>query len=745
MKPNRRNCLVIGILGAGVGLVALLILIFAFYIGPNLVKEKRAEIGPPTIIVHTPDKGDEVPEGDLLTASATATSRNPIARMEVWLNGVKNQEQVSQGDENTFYASFEIDMTEGSHILVFRAIDNNGLVGQSLPIPITGTRGLAILTTEDGQTLEEIADALGANPDELRDLNPGMGNDGLPGGTNVNVPRPPAQPGDPDPGQPPDGGQPKDKPPDPPPDTTKAYEVLPIQSPVISIGNWVSTLLSIMPQAPTSFFAEYKDCVVQLHWYDEADNETHFNIWMQRDYGPPQLIATTPDNPLNGPTTYKFKSPLYGFYSFWVEAANSIAGQPSEIKQVFVSDPCKSGIATTLEIEALDMYIFESYNDIYCYLSVDGTEYKLIPESGYIQVQNNWGDITKHWGGEKRILFPMPEDEELTLEGHCYSAISPLMISPFTTFNTSVPREKWDGSRLEIKTDAFLIGYRVQPFGPEKAQGAFHYVNYGLNPPEIWNVEAEGELEIPEKDWKARTVTLTWHWEGNPDELNSFLILIDGKEFRHVSKIQRQESILMGSACGQEYSFEMIAIGPGGARSVPSTAKRYQQPPCPVMAEVRFLTVISNTTDDTDCIPPLMWTCLPYTGGSCDALGVYYDIWVMGAGHKKVKIRYGNTNNSFHYQCGIEYRFSNQLSATQDAIIVPVDPSSPEIRFGTIFWEEDGPSDDDKFGETDERIHHDYDDWPTVSEVITLHVPMMNETADATIKVRVSGYAYPGP
>ena len=724
-------------------LSGLLFILLRYAIGPRIAADKRTEIIQPVITVHEPANGDTVFESEPLTASATASSVNPIARMELWLDGEKFLEQFPTDLVNSYYASFDFNLIEGYHLLVFRMVDSEGLVAQSVPLTIVSEKGTANLVLKDGgQTLEGIADAIGEAANVLHEMNPNLGGVELPVGTNVRVPK----------ARPQAGGDILVGPADKDPGTNSLiktavhYEV---KHTNLSVGilDLISAVISDMrPGAPTSLNAEYENCVIELLWQDNADNETHFNIWMQSSFGPPQLIAETKSNPKNGPTIFSFQSPSYGFYNFWVEAANGLGSQPSEMKEVFVSDQtCKNEIATYLEIEALDMFTFSSLQDYYCYLSVEGTEFRRIPEGdGVFMVQNNWGDITKHWGGDKRILFPMPADEELTLEGYCLAKLGPLMVTPIKPFNVSVPREKWNGSRLEIKTDAFLIGYRVMPFGPETASGRFQFVDYDLHPPDLWNVEAQGELQFPEKDWKARTVTLTWHWAGDPNKIQNFLILIDGKEYRYVSKFQRQDSILLGSACGRDYAFEMVVVGPGGARSTPGNTLVYQQPSCPVMAEVQFLSIKSDVVDDTDCIPPFMDTCLPYIGGSCHSIGVFYEIWVMGSGQEKIKLEYGSPQISIQYKCGIEYQFSNQLRAVPDTILVPIDPSSPGIRVGTTFWDSDDGG-HDKFAVIDELIIFGYDTWPTIDQVFTFSSPMMSETADATVKVRVRGFYQPGP
>ena len=741
-KKRMTGCIIAALISIAV-LASLFFILLKYYIGPRFAADKRAEIIQPVITVHEPANGDTVFESEPLTASATATSVNPIARLELWLDGDKFLEQMPIDITDTFYAAFNFNLIEGQHVLVFRMVDREGLVAQSAPLTVISKKGTAILVLEDGrQTLDSIAEALGEDADVLQDLNPDLTEGNLPKGANIKVPKPRPQGGrfgfagsaviapDPSSGI----------------NLADLYEVAKIDT-AFGVMDLVSAVISNMsPVTPTSFNAEYENCVIELRWQDNAVNETHFNVWMQSSFGPPQLIATTKNNPKNGPTAFTFQSPSYGFYAFWVEAANALGSQPSEIKEVFVSDQtCKNEIATYLEIEALDMYSYNPAQGYYCYLSVEGSDFMRIPEGdGIIQVQNNWGNITKYWGGDKRILFPMPADEELNMEGYCLAKLGPLMVAPIKPFNVSVPREKWNASRLEIKTDAFLIGYRVRPFGPETASGRFQFVDYDLRSPELWNVEALGELQFPEKDWKARTVSLTWHWAGEPDEILNFLILIDGQEYRYVSKLQRQESILLGSACGRDYAFEMVAVGPGGARSTPGNTFVYQQLPCPVMAEVQFLSIKSEVVDDTDCIPPFMDTCLPYIGASCHSIGVFYEIWAMGAGQEKIKLVYGSPQISIQYKCGIEYQFSNQLRAVPDTIIVPIDPSSPGIRVGTAFWDSDDGG-NDKFADIDKPIMFSYDVWPTIDQIFTFSSPIMSETADATVKIRVRGFYQPGP
>ena len=102
--------------------------------------------------------------------------------------------------------------------------------------------------------------------------------------------------------------------------------------PIIDIGAFISAVLSNMPKAPSNLQAEFKDCMVRLAWIDNADNETHYNIWMQRLGGPPQLIKTVGGSPSTGPAWTEFRAPAFGIYGFWVEAVNGLGSQPSQMK-----------------------------------------------------------------------------------------------------------------------------------------------------------------------------------------------------------------------------------------------------------------------------------------------------------------------------------------------------------------------------------------------------------------------------
>jgi len=336
----------------------------------------------------------------------------------------------------------------------------------------------------------------------------------------------------------------------------------------------------------------------------------------------------------------------------------------------------------------------------------------------------------------------MPEDEELTLSGMCLGWQGNLD-TELEPFGASVPRAQWDGRRLELKTAQLLVGYRIQPTGPQTMLGTFQYTDYSLPPPQITKVETYAYPVEDQVAYDAPTsyVNLTWEWEGDLNKIDNYLVLIDGKEFRTTKKDDPFEIIFLFS-CGWEMSFEVVAVGKGGARSAPSSPRLYQQPDCPVMAEVVFHSVNSNVTDDQSCHFPDMETCYSYK--RCDQIDIYYELFALGAGHDPTIIKGGTPNVSYPYSCGADYQFTVQLGATTDTIIVPIDPSLPEVRLGTTFWESDvGPH--DRFGLTGKDIKHTYEEWPTVDEDFVLTATYMDGTADVTVKGHIRGFKNSSP
>ncbi len=145
--------------------------------------------------------------------------------------------------------------------------------------------------------------------------------------------------------------------------------------------------------------------------------------------------------------------------------------------------------------------------------------------------------------------------------------------------------------------------------------------------------------------------------------------MINGEEFRYVSKQQFQDSFFLGSSCGQEFSFQVIAIGAGGARSFPSTPFPYKQPNCELYAEVEFESFVVTFMDHNEQ-PSLK-----------------FDISTSVAGNKRTFY----TVESYAVNINQRYQFSQFRSKDGAPVpyIFPIDnpDSNPVINIYALFWD----------------------------------------------------------
>jgi hypothetical protein len=232
-----------------------------------------------------------------------------------------------------------------------------------------------------------------------------------------------------------------------------------------------------------------------------------------------------------------------------------------------------------------------------------------------------------------------------------------------------------------------------------------------------------------------------WGWYGKDDDnVNGFKIFVNGREYESIwtdfispdkykfdpkfGRYIETPIMYLPTSCGETYKITMAAHS-GAAYSRQTPAHTFEQPPCPVMAEVKFYSVKSNTTSDGS--------------SACDQLSIHYELFALGAAHSEESI-WGGTSQAPHpYQCGIEYDFVQQLGAKTNTIIVPIDPNLPEVRLGTLFW--DGGT---TFGRTGEDIKYPYAQWSTVDEDFTLTAALYG-TADVTVKGHIRGFILQEP
>jgi hypothetical protein len=512
-----------------------------------------------------------------------------------------------------------------------------------------------------------------------------------------------------------------------------------------------------MVKAPSGLQAGFEDCSIRLVWFDNADNETGYDVWIQRLGGPPQRIVTLPAAAGIGPVTYEFRAPPFGIYSVWVEAVNGAFSQPSEIKGVAVNDEdCpQTALAAMLEIEGLDMSVLGNHDQVHCYLSLEGFPFQRIPEQEgeYIQVLGMAGDIHPHWGGENRILLPIPADEEVSIEGECLTIVGDKAVE-LGNFQANVPKEQWDGQRLEVKGDSqFTIGYRIRPHGPTLAQGVYKFTDTSIFQPKNLSTKVDSSPDPVENARLGRTPELHWGWPGDLNSIKGFNVLLDGEFFRWAAPEYNWTTVLLPTSCGGVYDLQVAAVN-GDATSVPSPVLHYEQPACEIYAEVTFETFTFTRIDD----PTLA------ASAGCDEAELIFTIGAYNL-HRGFGDKEGV--NYFRRSCGIhqfktfEQHFGDKPTRGVNIFYVPIDPAHTQFNIGATFTDYDACQyiippfvwcidDFDPLCSTSANIQFRYDEWADVNQNIKMPCPkipgLLDYDADGEVIVTVRGVSGPaGP
>ncbi|MGD1992991.1 MAG: LysM domain-containing protein, partial [Anaerolineae bacterium] len=173
------------ILLLGIGISILICLALAL-LGAVLYRgqRERALAHRPLVLIHAPLSRDRVPLGSGVLVHATARVGNGVSRVELWSDDalVAARDHPQDGLPYTLSLATEWKpQTPGPHVLLVRAFSADGVAGQStvaievVPAGVGREESLgSYLVREEGETLEGVAEAVGADPEELEDLNPGL-------------------------------------------------------------------------------------------------------------------------------------------------------------------------------------------------------------------------------------------------------------------------------------------------------------------------------------------------------------------------------------------------------------------------------------------------------------------------------------------------------------------------------------------------------------------------------------------
>lgn len=704
-----------------------------------LYPQAQRQFEPPTIIVTEPEDGEPVFAGEFLSISAIALGTNPIARVELWLDGElkETQDSMRPGGNSHFPAHFDVLVSEGAHTIFVRAVDTIGMTGQSLPIGVVGvprpSPAPVLVTVNAGETLADIAEAYDIEPSRLQELNPDLGGKEPAAGTVIKVPAPveESEPSDVSgapptaPPTPAPGGAPPTAPPTPAsgggslqiPNTPPLKVATP---PLIPLP--IFLLPSSPPAAPTGLKAQIKECKVTLVWNDNATNEDRYEVWMSgwawqttpglvalagaEDKGKvtllPRLIATL--NPAPGGTAWvEFNLPSGGGdFNFWVEAANLLGKKPSNIVSVQAPKYSCGSTASYLVVRWTQVSFSGSYDKAYCYFSFEGKPEVRLPPTGFIDAKPGKSGLplsVSYW------VFPIPSDQSLDVEIKCLGWAG-ATLNNLGTAKGQYPASTWNGAEQSLGGNAYKFGLTIRLWGDLNPTVTVGYKDASLPVP--YDVREETYYS---PSGGGRRVT--WKWNGDKTKLTGFTVYLNGVAYKSVGANQQEVPVKLPSTCGKQVRWE-VAAQAGQLQSSMSAPFKYDQPKCQVYALVRFDRLYF------ECTAEGLHTC-PRKYGSqwCDDLDAYYKIWV-----NDVTRSFWGGNFFQRVNCKITANFEKMGAwyaqtgkyPSANEILIPITTDDIDLRIGTKFWDYDTWSADDLFVDISEHFYepsleHAISDW----------------------------------
>ena len=191
----------------------LILIVLAFLAGggiavlvnqiPDVAAQLPPNAGPIIVTLTTPPNEEIIPLNQFTTITTEAVGGNPIAVLELWIDGALLQtKNAPSGDLKQFSAFWTwTPVSEGEHILLVRATDAQQNVGQSNVVRVTASKAAnptveVTYPPKPGETVKSVADKFKTTPEQILNLNPQLNpNNPLPSDPiAVPVPLPPEAP-----------------------------------------------------------------------------------------------------------------------------------------------------------------------------------------------------------------------------------------------------------------------------------------------------------------------------------------------------------------------------------------------------------------------------------------------------------------------------------------------------------------------------------------------------------------------
>jgi hypothetical protein len=435
-----------------------------------------------------------------------ASDPDGIESAELWVNGARVASQTNP-DQNL--DPFEISQSwipdgPGNYLFLLRGIDRKGFAGESSPVliqigertfqPDPAMQGQYIV--QEGDTIDDIASQLGTTPEEIRVINPELGEPlpfeslSVPSGPETtsggDTPSPTDESDEPPHVSAPSALSPEEGTPAVPA-STPWWGSLPLPDSFSCILTPVLCTVPIAGDTPplpaSDVHASLMDaCQVSVSWTDHSTNEAGFRVYrlITRPRFHFELIALLDPSPNSGGRlSYIDTSAPTGEFYYAVATINlrgeEVWSAPSE-KITTICSTSTAGVRT-LDVEALQMTISDpSIERLYCYLSLAGSPFERIPEgaSEFITLEGGAWNIAEYASGDNKRTIMMDGSIPLEIIAECLGWQGGMLID-LGRFTRSHPPEEWDGRPLTAGPDdgAFSVTYRIQPTTSDETSAGY--------------------------------------------------------------------------------------------------------------------------------------------------------------------------------------------------------------------------------------------------------------------------------
>ena len=252
-------------------------------------------------------------------------------------------------------------------------------------------------------------------------------------------------------------------------------------------------------------------------------------------------------------------------------------------------------VSTSLEVEAYEMYVRNSYETVWCYVRLGDEDPRRYE---FDTLGSQYWSIAEILGGENSIRLLHPISEPLQVWANCFGSYAGGEPEDMGVITALHPSQEWDGREL---------------FASPEGENLFS-VKYRICSPSCDETVLQAPLLAPITTGPIGNgpYTLHWRWDGDEREIGGFVIkrfMVDWDEDSIYVFNPAMRSLDLADympACGETVNFKIFAFRDtetGRAFSASSNVESWASDPCEYTASVTFMTLdVHNPPADEDTL-----------------------------------------------------------------------------------------------------------------------------------------------